>query len=207
MRWHENFPGLFRFPHLINFLITFHEPADDEVDGDMAADYISRSGLEVRQALLEEGHAVLAAPEFPREEVSGLTNRGFADEAETREWLRQMLRVVEATAPLPIPPKHPRFVRRRHLFWFLGSSFLAWAGGGVAADEAAAAKDIAKSGPLHRQAILEQGCALLAEPDFPWEEIRSMTRRQFRSEEETREWLTRMLQVVEATAPSPPPEA
>lgn len=211
MTWEERFPKLFWFRDLLHFVRGFDDPEEGgPSDEEMAADYIAGSSAEHRRAILEEGHAVLAVPEFPWEEVSGLSNRGFSYEGETRRWLARMLGVVEATAPRPLVPKYPNYPKwtsRDYLFYFLGAGFPA-ADGGVAADEAAARREIAKSGPLYRQAILQQGHTVLAEPDCLWEDIRSLTRRRFRSEAETREWLARILQVVEATAPAPaPPEA
>ena len=207
MTWEESFPTLFWFPHLLHFVAGFRHPDEDgPSDEEVAAEDISQSSTEHRQAILEEGRAVLAAPEFPWDEVRWLANRGFDDERETREWLSRMLGVVEVTAPGPLVPKHPKWTSRYYLFYFLGAGFPA-ADSGVAADEAAAGRRIAKSGPLYRQAILQQGRALLAEPDCLWEDVRSLTRRPFRSEAETREWLTRILRVVDATAPTSAPEA
>jgi len=201
-RWEERYPRLFSSPDLLHFLsATFCDPREGETDNTLAAYYISGSGPEVRQAILEEGEAVLEAADFPWEEIRSTVNRHLDDEEHTRQWLADILRVVGATAPAPIAPKYPRFFRLSHLRQFLGASFPAWPGGGDAADEAAA-KDIAASGPLHRQAILEQGRLLLVEPDLPWQDVRSLTRRNFRNEDETRQWLARILRVVEATEPA-----
>jgi hypothetical protein len=205
MTWEESFPTLFWFPHLVHFVAGFRHPDEDgPSDEEIAAEDISQSSPEHRQAILEEGRAVLAAPEFPWDELRWLANRGFDDGRETREWLARMLGVVEATVPGPLVPKYPKWTSRHYLLYFLGAGFPATDSGG-AADEAAAERMIATSGPLYREAILQQGRGVLAERDCLWEDVRSLTRRPFRSEIEARDWLNRILRVVEATAPAPAP--
>lgn len=79
------------------FLSTYFPDADLEADEETTRAYAAASSQENQDQVIAQAKLVIAAPEFPLEEIGTEANRWFGDAEEGRTWLKQIVGVLEAS--------------------------------------------------------------------------------------------------------------
>ncbi|WP_009631783.1 contact-dependent growth inhibition system immunity protein [Synechocystis sp. PCC 7509] len=67
---------------------------------------------------------------------------------------------------------------------------------GFASDEEVAQQYAVTESSFARSRVIEQGRALLLESSFPWEQIGDKTNRDFQDEQNTRQWLQKLIEII-----------
>lgn len=207
MGWEDTYPKLSRFPNLRNFLSVAFPESDLEgwTDEDAADHYIAENVPIVRKSILEEGKALLAEPVIPWEEIGKAANRHFENENEANRWLITIIRAVENIEPrigkafVKVLTEAAKVKLRQgflQLFDFLltqfpPSSYQKYS------DEEAARHYGEKVAPGQLAVVIKEGRALLLHDEFPWPEINAAAERFIAVPEDFREWLKKIIDILE----------
>jgi len=83
-------------PELHGFLMTYFPDSDLEADDQTTRKFITASTPACQQQVIDQAKQLLQDSDFPLDEIGSEANRWFADSAEAKVWLRQIVSTLEA---------------------------------------------------------------------------------------------------------------
>lgn len=87
------------YPNLANFLMAYIAESDLEGfsnDHEVAQNYAATESSLACSNLVKDGRAILTETQFPWQEVCAIGNRYFEDPEIVKQWLQELIEIIEA---------------------------------------------------------------------------------------------------------------